>query len=222
MSRFNPQQVFEKISSTSLLPLFNHADFEICREVVSVCYRAGIRAFELTNRDEKAFDVFKALQSWVGLHCPELSLGVGTILDKQSAEIFIQAGADFVIAPVFDFETSLHCKNRNIPYIPGCFTPTEMQHAYVAGSPVVKLFPAETVGAAYLKHIKGPLPDIKTIVTGGVGFGKEEIERWISAGVLALGMGSSVFTKKRIQDRDFSSMEKEILQIISIIKGLKL
>lgn len=221
MSRFNSQQVFEKIISTRLLPLFNHADFEVCREVLEVCYKAGIRAFELTNRDEKAFEVFQSLHSWIVVNCPEMSLGVGTILDRQTAELFIGAGADFVIAPIFDLETSVHCKNRNIPYIPGCFTPTEMQHAYVSGSPVVKLFPAETVGANYLKHIKGPLPDIKTIVTGGVGFGKEEIECWIGAGVMALGMGSSIFTKKRIQERDFSSMEKEIFQIITIIEGLK-
>ncbi|MFZ9661849.1 MAG: hypothetical protein ACO29O_08225 [Chitinophagaceae bacterium] len=217
MARFPSQVVFEKIEKNKVLPIFNHADVEICREVMAACYRSGIRAFEMTNRDPKVLDIFKELQPWVKENCPELSFGVGTILDKQSALQFIEAGADFIIAPIFDLATAEVCNSARIPYIPGCLTPSEMHTAYLSGCELVKLFPAETVGPNYIKHILGPLPHLKIVATGGLKFEKSEIEEWFNAGVYALGLGSSVFTKKRIREKDYAAMENDIRVILSQI-----
>lgn len=213
MARFTAEAIYKKMGETRFLPLFNYADVEVCRQVISAAYRAGLRCFELTNRDVMALDVFRQLVPWVEQECPELSLGAGTILDEETAEQFMEAGADFIVAPVFDKSTAKACRKRNVPYIPGCLTPTEMVKAYNAGSPVIKLFPAGTVGPDYVKHVLAPLPHLRLVVTGGVGFEQSEIQRWFDAGVFAMGVGSSVFSRSRVASKDFAGIEAELRRI---------
>jgi 2-dehydro-3-deoxyphosphogluconate aldolase / (4S)-4-hydroxy-2-oxoglutarate aldolase len=214
MARFTAEAVNKKLSDTRFLPLFNYADAEVCKMVIKSCYKAGLRAFELTNRDTMALEVFRQIVPWVEKECPDMSLGAGTILNEETAGHFIEAGADFIIAPIFDKSTAKFCRKSNIPYIPGCLTPTEMYKAYNAGSPVIKLFPGGTVGPDYVKHILAPLPHMRIVITGGVQFDEVTVKKWFDAGAFALGVGSSVFTKDRISKRDYASIESEIKRIM--------
>jgi 2-dehydro-3-deoxyphosphogluconate aldolase/(4S)-4-hydroxy-2-oxoglutarate aldolase len=214
MARFTAEAVNKKLSDTRVLPLFNYADAEVCKMVIKSCYKAGLRAFELTNRDTMALEVFRQIVPWVEKECPDMSVGAGTILNEETAAHFIEAGADFIIAPIFDKSTAKFCRKSNIPYIPGCLTPTEMYKAYNAGSPVVKLFPGGTVGPDYVKHVLAPLPNMRIVVTGGVQFDEASVRKWFEAGTFALGVGSSVFTKDRISQRDYVSIEAEIKKIL--------
>jgi 2-dehydro-3-deoxyphosphogluconate aldolase/(4S)-4-hydroxy-2-oxoglutarate aldolase len=214
MARFTAEAVNKKLSDTRVLPLFNYADAEVCKMVIKSCYKAGLRAFELTNRDTMALEVFRQIVPWVEKECPDMSVGAGTILNEETAAHFIEAGADFIIAPIFDKSTAKFCRKSNIPYIPGCLTPTEMYKAYNAGSPVVKLFPGGTVGPDYVKHVLAPLPHMRIVVTGGVQFDEASVRKWFEAGTFALGVGSSVFTKDRISQRDYVSIEAEIKKIL--------
>lgn len=195
------------------MPLFNFADAEVCKQVIKAAYSAGLRVFELTNRDTMALEVYKQLVPFVERECPDLSFGVGTVLDEETAEAFMDAGADFIVSPIFDKSTAKACKKRNIPYIPGCLTPTEMYKAYKAGSPVVKLFPGSAVGAEYIRQLLAPLPFLKIVVTGGVQFDEQSVRNWFDNGAMALGIGSSVFTKERIAARDFAGIEAELFRI---------
>jgi len=129
MARFTAEAVNKKLSDTRVLPLFNYADAEVCKMVIKSCYKAGLRAFELTNRDTMALEVFRQIVPWVEKECPDMSVGAGTILNEETAAHFIEAGADFIIAPIFDKSTAKFCRKSNIPYIPGCLTPTEMYKA---------------------------------------------------------------------------------------------
>ena len=214
MARFSKDEVIGKLGSTRFLPLFNVADAELCREVVHAAYRAGMRAFELTNRDASALAVFRQLLPFVAEHCPDLALGAGTILDEGAAAAFMDAGADFIVAPVFDQATAHICGIRGLPYIPGCLTPTEMYEAYREGSAVVKLFPGSAVGPGYLKQVLAPLPFLKILVTGGVSFDQPSVKSWFDHGAFALGIGSSVFTRDRIHARDIGSIEADLERII--------
>lgn len=213
MARFTQEAVIKKLGDTRYMPLFNYADAEICKHVVKASYKAGMRLFELTNRDTMALEVFKQLVPFVEKECPELTFGAGTILDEETAEAFMDAGADFIVSPVFDKGTAKACKKRNVPYIPGCLTPTEMYKAYKSGCPVIKLFPGSAVGPDYVKQILAPLPFLRIVVTGGVTFDEGSVRKWFDAGVFALGIGSSVFTKDRIASKDFTSIEAEMKRV---------
>lgn len=216
MAKFSALQVYEKIGANRILPLFNYADAEICKSVMRACYNSGVRVFELTNRDEAAFSVFKQLVPFVENELPELSLGAGTILDADTAQKFIDAGADFIIAPNLEPLVGEVCINNNIPWIPGCFTPSEMKTAYDHGAEVIKLFPAGSVGPSFVKHLKGPLPFLKIIVTGGVDLDEESLKSWLGAGVFAIGLGSQLFNEINIRDKKYKEIEEKIKTIIQL------
>ncbi|WP_336515773.1 bifunctional 4-hydroxy-2-oxoglutarate aldolase/2-dehydro-3-deoxy-phosphogluconate aldolase [Pollutibacter soli] len=215
MSTYDKDAVLAKIGTTGLLPLFNFADFEICAAVIKACYAAGIRAFELTNRDEKAFEVFKKLVPFVKNELPELTLGAGTILDVVTAQKFIDAGADYIIAPNLDFGVGEVCLKNNIPWIPGCMTPSEFQQAYKFGSPLIKLFPGSILGPDYLKHILAPLPHLRVVVTGGVQNTAESINSWLKSGAFACGIGSQLFSKEIIQKKNFDEITVQLNKLIA-------
>jgi 2-dehydro-3-deoxyphosphogluconate aldolase / (4S)-4-hydroxy-2-oxoglutarate aldolase len=214
MARYTSEAVIKKIGETKFLPLFNYADAEVCKQVIKASYKAGLRVFELTNRDTFALEVFKQLVPWVEKECPELSIGAGTILEADTADAFIEAGADFIVSPVFDKDVAKACKKRNIPWIPGCFSPTELYKAAKSGASLVKLFPAGTVGPEYVKHILAPLPFLRIVVTGGVKFDHASVKSWLDAGVFALGIGSSVFTRERVTGKDYAAIEADISKIM--------
>jgi 2-dehydro-3-deoxyphosphogluconate aldolase/(4S)-4-hydroxy-2-oxoglutarate aldolase len=216
MAKFNAMQVYEKIRTRRVLPLFNYADVDICKSVMRACYNAGVRVFELTNRDEAAFNVFKQLVPFVEKELPGLSLGAGTILDTETAQRFIDAGANFIIAPNLEPLVGEVCIKNNIPWIPGCFTPSEMKTAYDLGAEVIKLFPAGSVGPSFVKHLKGPLPFLKIVVTGGVDLDEASLKSWLGAGVFAIGLGSQLFNEKNIRDKNFEEIEEKIKTIIQL------
>ncbi|MFZ9300759.1 MAG: hypothetical protein ACO23V_07265 [Chitinophagaceae bacterium] len=216
MARFSADISINKLVSTRFLPLFNVGDVEVCKAIIRSCYSAGLRAFELTNRDSTAFDVFCNLVPFVAEEFPELTFGAGTIVDAPTAEKFINAGAEFIVAPIFDQWTLDVCLKSGVPYIPGTFSPTEMFHAHRSGCSMVKLFPAGIVGPEYIKNILAPLPELKIVGTGGVQFDDISVKKWFASGITALGIGSSIFTKERLTKKDYKSIEEDLKRIIAI------
>lgn len=216
MSGNTTEEVLQKIAQTRLLPLFNVADPDVCASVIDGCYSAGIRVFELTNRNDAALSVFERLQALAGERWPGLSLGAGTIMDPRTARRYIEAGADFIIAPDMNPAVGEICLEAGIPWIPGCFSPTEISMAYRHGAGLVKLFPAGTVGPSYIRHIHGPMPFARIIVTGGVQTDEASIRSWLDAGAFALGIGSSLFTETRIRNREFGQIREELTRMVAV------
>ncbi len=214
MARYNPEEVFERIAATRLMPLFNVADASVCASVIDCCYAAGIRVFELTNRNEAAYRVFAHLQDMIEARWPDLSLGVGTILDSHTAVRYIEAGADFIIAPDLNPAVGEVCREAGVPWIPGCFSPTEISTAYRHGAGMVKLFPAGTVGPSYIRHIHGPMPFVRIIVTGGVQADEASARSWLEAGAYALGIGSSLFTAESIRNGEFGMIQAALKRLV--------
>lgn len=176
-----------------VVPVFYHADLALAQRTVLACYAGGIRVFEFVNRGAAALDVFTELQFFVAEHCPELVLGIGTIFKAAEAEQFIAAGAAFVVQPLATAEVAAVCHAHQRPWLPGALTPTEIYQASELGAAVVKIFPGNLVGPEYIRALRGPLPDIKLMVTGGVEPTRASLGAWFGAGVNAVGMGSQLF-----------------------------
>jgi 2-dehydro-3-deoxyphosphogluconate aldolase/(4S)-4-hydroxy-2-oxoglutarate aldolase len=195
------KEILNLVLAKPLVPVYFNADLEHTKKVISACYEGGIRVFEFTNRGEKAMEVFKQLVPFVKENCPEMILGIGTIVDKNTAESFIKLGADFIVQPGTTLEVAEVCKNYDIAWIPGVMTPTEIYQAQAWGAEMVKIFPGNILGSAYVKALRGPMPDLKIMVTGGVEPTEESLKEWFGAGANAVGLGSQLF-------KDFGNLEE--------------
>jgi 2-dehydro-3-deoxyphosphogluconate aldolase/(4S)-4-hydroxy-2-oxoglutarate aldolase len=209
------------LNEVGILPLFYHADIEIAKEVINASYRGGARAFEFTNRGENAFNVFTELLAHVKESLPGLSLGIGTIYDVETAQKFIDAGTDFIVTPCLNPEVGRACSIANIPWIPGISTLTEIYNAQQAGAEVVKLFPGEVVGSKFVRAIRGPMPKVKIMVTGGVQPTRESISEWFGAGAYAVGLGSNLFPKEVIAEGNYSWIEQKVAESINLVKEFR-
>jgi len=146
MSKFSRLKVYQTIEETGIVPVFYHADVEVAKKVVKACYEGGIRAFEFTNRGDFAQEVFAELVKWADTACPEMILGIGSIVDAPTAALYIQLGANFVVGPLLNPDIFKVCNRRQIAYSPGCATTSEIGLAQELGAEIVKVFPGGNVG----------------------------------------------------------------------------
>ncbi|MET7255110.1 bifunctional 4-hydroxy-2-oxoglutarate aldolase/2-dehydro-3-deoxy-phosphogluconate aldolase [Dyadobacter jiangsuensis] len=209
------------LNEVGVLPLFYHADIEIAKEVINAAYRGGARAFEFTNRGDNAYNVFAELLAYVKESLPGLSLGIGTIYDAETAQKFIDAGTDFIVTPCLNPAVGAACLKAGIPWIPGVSTLTEIYNAQQAGAEVVKLFPGEVVGSAFVRAIRGPMPKVKIMVTGGVQPTKESINEWFGAGAYAVGLGSNLFPKDVVAQGNYPWIEQKVAESIALVKEFR-
>ena len=203
-----------------MVPVFYHADADVCREVLGACYRAGIRAFEFTNRGDFAHELFGELVKVAARDFPDLILGAGTLVEAASAALYIQSGANFIVGPSFHESIARTCNRRKIAYMPGCATLTEISAAEELGAEIVKIFPGDTLSPGFVKAIKGPMPWTSVMVTGGVEPTKESLGSWFKAGVTAVGMGSQLFPKDILSNRQFDLIEAKAKEVLKIINEL--
>lgn len=150
------------------------------------CIKGGIKAIEVAYTNLYASDIIRELQERYADDAT-VSIGAGTVLDAVTARQAILAGARYIVSPSFNHETAQLCNLYNVPYIPGCMTLTEMTTALSAGCEVIKLFPGSAFGPKYISAIKGPLPQVGIMVTGGVSLANAA--DWFQAGVDAIGIG---------------------------------
>ena len=210
--------VIDKILAIGIVPIFSNSDAEICLKVVETCYNAGLRVFEFTNRTENSLEVFEWLIAQKSFKMPDLALGIGTVFDKGTAKKFLRAGAEFIVSPICDLGVMDICNQWQVPYIPGVFTPTEIYSAHSKGAKLVKIFPGEGVSPNYIKALKGPMPNIKIMVTGGVTAEKESIEKWFGAGTNCVGIGSKLISSEAIQSVGFDEIDKRIKACLQTVK----
>jgi len=198
MARFDKIAVMQKIGETGMVPVFYHQNAEIAKKVIKACYDGGVRAFEFTNRGDFAQEVFAECVKFAARECPELALGIGSVVDAPTAALYIQLGACFVVGPLFNPDIVPVCNRRLVPYCPGCGTVSEIGRAQELGCDLCKLFPGDVYGPAFVKGMMAPCPWTKLMVTGGVAPTKENLTEWIKAGVYCVGMGSKLFPKEEV------------------------
>lgn len=221
MAKFNKIQVFQVTTQTSVVPVFYHSDLEVCKNVIKACYEGGVRAFEFTNRGDFAHEIFGELVKWADKECPEMIMGIGSIVDAGTASIYLQLGANFVVGPLLNPDIFKVCNRRQVAYIPGCATATEVGYAQELGADIVKVFPGDVVGPAFVKNIKGPMPWTNMMVTGGVSPSEENLSKWFSAGVSCVGMGSNLFPKDVIEAKDWNKITQLCKNTFEIVAKVK-
>ncbi|HRF68035.1 MAG TPA: bifunctional 4-hydroxy-2-oxoglutarate aldolase/2-dehydro-3-deoxy-phosphogluconate aldolase [Muribaculum sp.] len=204
MAKFDKQSVLAKIGATGMVPVFYHSDPEIAKKVLKACYDGGVRAFEFTNRGDFAHEIFETLVKYAASECPEMAVGVGSIVDPATAALYLQLGACFVVGPLFNPEVAKICNRRLVPYTPGCGSISEVGFAQEAGCDLCKVFPGDVLGPKFVKGLLAPMPWSKLMVTGGVEPTEDNIASWFKAGVYCVGMGSKLFPKDRIAAADWS------------------
>ncbi|QJW88771.1 bifunctional 4-hydroxy-2-oxoglutarate aldolase/2-dehydro-3-deoxy-phosphogluconate aldolase [Spirosoma taeanense] len=220
MARIPRLNVYQTIRQVPLVPVFYHPNPDVCAGVVGACYRAGVRAFEFTNRGDFAHERFADLSRLCARDYPDLALGAGTILDAPTAALYLQLGADFIVGPTFSEEVARTCNRRKVAYMPGCATLTEITTAHEWGVEVVKVFPGEVLGPNFIKSLRGPLPFASAMVTGGVEPNRESLSRWFGAGAIAVGMGSQLFPGDVLANQAFDKIEETVRDVVRIIAEL--
>lgn len=220
MIEINQEYIVNKMEEQGLVPVFNHADAELTIKVLDACYAAGIRVFEFTNRGENALDVFEKLVSHSKKH-PDLVLGIGTIFSSEDAENFYDKGAKFIVSPAMIPEVAKFCKGKNLLWIPGCGTVTEIYQALQLGAKVIKVFPGKVLGPEFVQAIKAVYPNVRVMPTGGVSPNHENLTKWFEAGVMCVGMGSKLISKDVLDKKDFEGLKTSVEKTLKLITELR-
>lgn len=222
MARFKRLDVYNTIIRTGIVPLYYNKNVEIVKNVVKACYNGGARVFEFTNRGDFAHEVFGEVNKWAAIECPEMIMGVGSIVDAGSTSLYIQLGANFIVSPLLNPEMAKVCNRRKIAWIPGCGSLSEINRGEELGAEIVKVFPAKEVGGpSYIKSILGPCPWSSIMPSGGATPERDVLKSWFDAGVSCVGMGSALFPSDVINKGDFIRIEKKVKEVIAIISDIK-
>ena len=186
------------------------------QEAVEVCMavaKGGVKPIEVTMTVPGAIDAIKEFKSVVK---DEVLVGAGTVLDPETARAVILAGAEFVVSPTLNLEVIEVCRRYSKIVIPGTFTPTEILTAWETGADIVKVFPATVGGPQYFRDIKGPLPQIRLMPTGGVNL--ENTPDFIRAGAVAVAAATSLVDKKAVSERNFDLITEAAKKFVEAVK----
>lgn len=203
-----------EILEHKVIAIIRNAKPEDVNKIIKALYEGGIKIVEITMNSPKVLSVIeKAADEFGG----KVTIGAGTVLDPETARSAILAGAEFILSPTVKVETIKMTKRYGAVSIPGAFTPTEILEAYENGGDIIKVFPA-TLGPGYIKDIRGPLPQIPLLPTGGVRL--DNIRDFIAAGAVGFGMGSSlVNTKEEITEEYLVQLTEKVKELISVVKS---
>ncbi|MCB9069025.1 MAG: bifunctional 4-hydroxy-2-oxoglutarate aldolase/2-dehydro-3-deoxy-phosphogluconate aldolase [Calditrichae bacterium] len=198
MSRF---EIVQKIIDDGAVAVIRMSDSQKLLRVAEALLEGGISALEITMTTPNALKVIEeASRELPG----EVLIGVGSVLDSETARLAINAGAKYVVSPIFKTEIVQTAHRYNLPVMPGCFTPTEILTAHEAGADIVKVFPADVVGMPFFKAIKAPMPHLSLMPTGGVSL--TNAGDWLKAGACAVGVGGALLDKQAIADGNFAKL----------------
>lgn len=221
MAKFDKLQVMAKIAAAPMVPVFYHKDAEVAKAVVKACYDGGVRAFEFTNRGDFAHEIFAEVVKFAAKECPEMAIGVGSVVDAGTASLYMQLGACFVVGPLFNPDVAKVCNRRSVPYTPGCGSVSEVGFAQEAGCDLIKIFPGDVLGPKLVKGLLAPMPWSKLMVTGGVEPTEENLKGWFAAGVYCVGMGSKLFPKDKVAAADWQYVTDKCAEALAVIAKLR-
>ncbi len=210
----NRTEVLKRIRDTGLIPVVRAESSELAMRAVAALKIGGLHVIEVTMTVPGAIEVIQAL---AGEYGAEALIGAGTVLDPETADACIQAGARFIVSPALNEETIALCRARDVVIFPGALTPTEVVRAWKAGADAVKVFPAGAVGGpSYLRALKTPLPQIELIPTGGVSL--KTAADFIRAGAMALGMGADLVDPQALREGNSALIAQRAREFMKIVQ----
>src|SRR5438445_3280337 len=185
---------------------------EVCRALAD----GGVTVVEITMTVPNALEVVRQVRQALG---DRVLLGAGTVLDPETARAVLLAGAEYIVSPTVNREVIRLCQRYDKLVMPGAFTPTEILAAWEAGADIVKVFPAEVVGPAFFKALRGPLPHVRLLPTGGVDL--KTAAEFLRAGACALGIGGQLVEPKAVAERNFDRIRELARQYVNIVKQVR-
>jgi len=191
-------------------------DADKLRGVVDAIAEGGVRAIEITMTVPGAVGLIETLAATLP---PEIVVGAGTVTDAGTARAVIDAGARFVVSPVYRPEVMAACHERDVAACPGCFTPTEILDAHEHGADIVKVFPATALGPQFIKDVRGPLPQVRLMPTGGVSL--DNAGDWIRAGAVAVGVGTALVDAKAIEAGRLDVLTSNARRIVASVAAAR-
>lgn len=203
------EEALEIILSTKVIAVIRMSDTEKLARVAEAIRKGGVRALEITMTTPHALEVISTMSR---RRDEGVLVGAGSVLDSETAAAAIHAGADFVVSPITNSNMIRICKKYDKFVAPGAFTPTEIVAAWEMGADVVKVFPATSVGPKYFKDIKGPLPQVRLMPTGGVDL--ENAREFIENGACCIGIGTALLDRKAIENNDWETLTRKAQALI--------
>jgi 2-dehydro-3-deoxyphosphogluconate aldolase / (4S)-4-hydroxy-2-oxoglutarate aldolase len=205
--------------SVPIVGILRNITLDELQEILPIYYEAGLKNIEITMNTPLAGSLIKyALSNYKG----KLNIGAGTVYNMDLLNEALDAGASFIVSPNIDEVVIKRCKEINIPIFPGAFTPSEIYKAWEWGASMVKVYPATSVGPQYIKDIRAPFDFIKLMPTGGIDL--HNIRDFLEAGAESVGIGSHLFNKRLIKEKNWSALRKHFVlffEKLNIHGGLK-
>ena len=206
------------LAAQKVLPLFTCSDAAIGVQVLAALHAGGIRIVEFTNRTPAAVEVFRDLAEAAAEQLPAMTLGAGTIINREQAEAFHTAGAKFIVAPNLDDDVGRVCAERGLPWCPGTGTVSEMIRAHQQGAALLKVFPADALGGpTFVKAVRGPCPWLKLMPSGGVRTDEANLRAWFAAGVHCVGIGSDLIDRETLAAGRYSELADRTRRLVSLL-----
>jgi len=204
------EKVLGAILQTKVVAVIRVKDAARLADVAAALGRGGIKALEITMTVPGAVEIIREMAR---SKAPGTLVGAGTVLDAGTATDVIAAGADFVVSPVCDMETIRACRDGGVLVAPGAFTPTEIVAAWRAGADIVKVFPATSLGPQFFRDLRGPLPQVRLMPTGGVTV--ENAREFLAAGAAAVGIGTALVDTKDVEAGDWAALEERARRLMA-------
>ncbi len=195
--------VLENMEKHKIVAIVRLDDLSTARHITEALVEGGIRAIEFTLTNPDAVPTIAAMRKSVD---EAVVIGAGSVITSDQVHAVADAGAQFVVSPVSKRDVIAACAERDLPAMPGAFTPTEIQQAWEWGASVVKVFPANHLGLRYIKDVMAPLPHLRLMPTGGVDAGN--IREFLDLGAFAVGVGSSLINNDAVADRDWKRLRE--------------
>jgi len=212
----NKEQCLKILAETGIAAVIRVKNAEELLDTTIALNKGGVKALEITMTSPGALDAIKEAAQKLG---DRAVIGVGSVLDAETARMAMLAGASFVVGPVLKKEVIEICRRYSVLCIPGAFTPTEILAAWEAGADVVKVFPATKLGPGYFKDVLGPLPQLRLTPTGGVNL--ENVGDFIKAGAAFVGVGSAMVNKRLVAEKKWDELSALAAKFIKVVKDAR-
>jgi 2-dehydro-3-deoxyphosphogluconate aldolase/(4S)-4-hydroxy-2-oxoglutarate aldolase len=206
------EQHLTRIHTTGIVAVVRVPDGAVLTDVAAALVAGGVTAIEVTLTVPDALTALRHARQTLG---PQVTLGAGTVLDTESARAALLAGADFLVAPTVNVDVIRLARRYDKVVMPGAFTPTEVLTAWEAGADVVKVFPAEVLGPAFFRALRGPLPQVRLMPTGGVDL--TTVLDLVHAGVYCLGIGGQLVDARLVAGRQWSQLTELARQYLAAV-----
>lgn len=206
------EKIIAKITECGLVAVVRAESSEQGLKIAEACAKAGVAGIEITFTVPGAADVIKDCVK--RFSNGEIIIGAGTVMDAETARVAILSGAQYIVSPYLNLETVKLCNHYRVPIMPGAMTIKEIVEGMEAGADIIKIFPGEVFGPTIIKAVRGPIPYAKMMPTGGVSL--ENVDQWIKAGAVAVGVGGNL--TKGAKTGDYASITSIAEQFIAKIK----